>query len=158
MASYQNERTAIRDKINSNLERIGLHRLLLSNLLEHVDSTASIEIVSKQLDMTLRYINGPDRTLTFQNREPYVYVLALDDDCWYVGLSQSVSDRIACHFNGSGAQWTKLHRPKYIQSIIPGNKDSEKETTLQYMRTKGWQTVRGGAWCSVTMTKPPHCL
>ena len=154
---HKTERDLLRDRLNYHLERLGLHRLLLTNLLEHVDAGTDTSIISKQLDMTLRFI-GPERNLTFEKGTPYVYVLSLEDDCWYVGLSQSLSDRISAHFTGSGAQWTRIHRPRHVHSITPGGKDLEKETTLDFMRSKGWQFVRGSAWCSVNMSKPPQCV
>lgn len=156
-ASDQDVRSLLRDRLSHHLERISLHRLLLSNLLEHVDAGTDPSLINKQLDLTLRYIS-PENSLTFERGEPYVYVLALEDDCWYVGLSQVVSERILAHFNGNGAQWTRTHRPRHVHSIFPGGKDRERETTLQMMREKGWEAVRGASWCSVAMARPPQCL
>lgn len=156
-STIQDTRTLLRERVSLHLERANLQRLVLSNLLEHIDAGTDITLVSRQLDLSLKSI-APSSTLTFNPGSPYVYVLSLDDDCWYVGTSQSVSDRILAHFNGSGAQWTRLHRPRFVYSIVPGGKETEKETTLALMRDKGWEKVRGAAWCYTTMTRPPACL
>lgn len=147
----------LREVIKLHLEKVSLHRVILSNLLEHVDSGTDINLVAKQLELSLKYIT-PESALRFQRGVQYVYTLALEDDCWYVGTSAAVEDRIAAHFSGSGSQWTKVHRPVAVHAIVPGGKDCERETTLQAMRKYGWQTVRGHAWCAVNLTRPPAAL
>ena len=51
----------------------------------------------------------------------YVYVLRLQDHCWYVGYSVSPEVRIASHFMGRGLQWTRLHPSVAVESLQPGN-------------------------------------
>lgn len=147
----------LRERIQLHLDKVSLHRVILSNLLEHVDAGTDLALVSKQLDLSLKFI-APETSLEFNKGQHYVYVLALENDNWYVGTSASVNDRIAAHFTGNGSQWTKMHRPIHIHSIVPGGKDVEKETTLQTMRERGWQSVRGHAWCSVHLTRAPAAL
>jgi hypothetical protein len=40
----------------------------------------------------------------------YVYVLRLQDDCWYVGKSANVERRLQQHIDAAGAVWTELDR------------------------------------------------
>jgi predicted GIY-YIG superfamily endonuclease len=147
----------IRDRIQLHLDKVSLHRVILSNLLEHVDAGTDLTLVSKQLELSLKFIS-PESILEFNKGQQYVYVLALENECWYVGTSASVHDRIHAHFTGNGSQWTKTHRPLYVHSIVPGGKDLEKETTLQTMRERGWKSVRGHAWCAVYLARAPTAL
>ena len=79
----------------------------------------------------------------------YVYVWQLEDGKYYVGWSENLSRRMDEHILGEGAVWTKKHPPVAIVEIVRGNKDVEKKKTLEYMKARGWENVRGGPWCSV---------
>lgn len=79
-----------------------------------------------------------------------VYVLELEDNCFYIGYTSNTQDRINNHFKGKGSSWTKLHKPikkllqlDNVESII------EKYVTLEYMKTYGIDKVRGFAWCQI---------
>jgi predicted GIY-YIG superfamily endonuclease len=148
-------RDMLREKLCLHLDRLDLQRLVLRQLLDHVD-TADETLLSRQLDTALTTISP--FTITFEQGAPHVYVLRLADDCWYVGMSTCVEERIRCHFSGAGAVWTKTHRPLYVASIVRGDKDTERQITLDMMREKGWQYVRGSVWCAATLPKPPACL
>ena len=41
----------------------------------------------------------------------YLYVLKLEDGCWYVGTSRNPLKRALNHSVGKGAAWTKMHAP-----------------------------------------------
>ena len=70
------------------------------------------------------------------------YVLALEDDCVYVGKTYNFNMRLGQHMGGTGSKWTRLHKPTgKILEIILG--EHERETTLRYMREHGWEKVRG---------------
>ena len=84
-----------------------------------------------------------------------VYVLELEDECYYVGFSTDPSTRIAEHFLGRGALWTKLHPPKRVLSVTPGGRELEDPTTILTMLQYGWRRTRGGSWCSPEMTAIP---
>ena len=92
------------------------------------------------------------------DKQGYVYVLQLADDCWYVGWSQDIQTRICAHFLHAGSKWTMLHRPIAVHSIKPGCCLLETLTTLALMAQHGWEKVRGGSYCNVEMTKPPAAL
>lgn len=81
----------------------------------------------------------------------YLYVLALADGCFYVGLTSDVGNRMAQHFAGEGSEWTKLHVPRQIlHTICTGTKDGraaelmEDEVTVTLMARHGIEKVRGG--------------
>ena len=48
-----------------------------------------------------------------------VYVLKLEQNKYYVGVSKNVYKRIQEHFNSNGSQWTKLYNPIDIVEVIP---------------------------------------
>jgi len=88
--------------------------------------------------------------------EIYLYVLELQDQCYYVGLTSDVANRMSQHFSGEGAQWTLLHRPiKVLHTISTGTKDAreaerkEDEVTIALMMKYGIGRVRGGHFCNV---------
>lgn len=66
--------------------------------------------------------------------------------------------RIKAHFDGLGSAWTRTHRPLEVVYLQPGTQIEETYITLQYMKQFGWQNVRGGNYCTVKMTHPPHEL
>ena len=82
----------------------------------------------------------------------HVYVLKLEDDKYYCGMTSKIVSRIKKHFNGGGAVWTKKYPPIRIEECIlihngdhPG--EIEKQKTLEYMSLYGWENVRGSGWC-----------
>ena len=77
-------------------------------------------------------------------KQGYVYVLSLEDDCYYVGWSQDIQVRICSRFLGAGSKWTQLHKPIDINSIKEGGTLLETLTTLIYMIKHGYEKVRGG--------------
>ena len=84
----------------------------------------------------------------------YLYVLALADGCFYVGLTSDVDNRMTQHFSSEGAEWTKLHAPRQVlHTICTGTKDGraaermEDEVTVTLMLRHGIDKVRGGHFC-----------
>ena len=82
---------------------------------------------------------------------PMIYVLELEDDCFYIGITYNLNLRIAQHLSGSGAQWTKMHRPKKIVEVFYEGctRQKEDEVTKRYVEIYGAECVRGGSWCRV---------
>jgi hypothetical protein len=74
---------------------------------------------------------------------------------YYVGYSDDVAKRVAEHFLGRGAQWTRLHAPVKVLAVVPGGKELENPTTIALMCQKGWRNVRGGSWCSPVLLAMP---
>lgn len=86
----------------------------------------------------------------------WLYVLALENDNYYVGMTRDVKLRFKQHCSGlgTGAQWTALHRPlRILRSIDTGlPSDSltarvEDALTVQMMEQFGRERVRGGKYC-----------
>ena len=92
------------------------------------------------------------------------YILQLENDNWYVGITFRGTDRLYEHFCGLGAKWTKLHKPfaihkvEYIGSDISSARAWEKNTTLSYMEDKGYNKVRGAGWCQIDIRQRPQEL
>jgi predicted GIY-YIG superfamily endonuclease len=88
-------------------------------------------------------------------RGGYVYTLRLEDDCWYVGFSTDPETRIASHFLGRGAQWTRAHKPVSVHMLQPGDERLESLVTIATMALHGWRKVRGSQWLAVQMPCAP---
>ena len=88
-------------------------------------------------------------------RSGWVYVLKLQDSCWYVGYSADPETRIASHFLGRGARWTQLHPPLAVESLQPGDEKLENVVTIALMARHGFQLVRGGRYVAADMPLPP---
>lgn len=83
----------------------------------------------------------------------FIYVLKLHHDKYYVGRTENIALRVRSHFDGDGAAWTKLHRPIDVCDSFPSDDPlDEDKTTLKYMREHGFENVRGGSFCRVTLT------
>ena len=109
----------------------------------------------------------------------YIYVLECqsadeqEHDHWYIGISSPghLSTRLDQHWCQRAARWTRTHKPVRVAAVhrCPADGDAavrmEREVTLDVMRQccerhgeHGWLRVRGGPWCSQTMTAPPPGL
>ena len=80
---------------------------------------------------------------------PAVYALRLEDDCYYIGISYNLNIRWSQHWNGTGAKWTRLHKPiEVIRVIYPAvEHDIENRITREYIELYGSDKVRGGNHC-----------
>lgn len=84
-------------------------------------------------------------------KDNYVYVLRLQDDCWYVGQTYKLATRLRGHFGAGGAIWTRAHKPIEVVELHWGNKHLENMKTLEYMAKYGIDKVRGGRWCPLVL-------
>ena len=82
---------------------------------------------------------------------PSLYVLKLENDCYYVGISHNLNQRWSQHWSGNGAKFTRLNKPlEVIRVIYPATeKDIENRITLEYIAEFGKEKVRGGSYCQV---------
>ena len=80
-----------------------------------------------------------------------IYVLELEDDCFYVGITYNLNLRIAQHLSGTGAGWTKMHKPVKIVEVFHDGctRQMEDEVTKRYVEIYGAENVRGGSWCKI---------
>ena len=86
----------------------------------------------------------------------HLYVLALEDGKYYVGLSKNVKDRFRRHSNGEGARWTCIYKPvKIVYDLeLPyysynSARPVENQKTIELMKKYGIENVRGGEYCAV---------
>ena len=86
-----------------------------------------------------------------------VYILQLEDDCWYVGFTSNLNARLAEHFGYTGryksVRWVDLHKPINLHKVLIGNKDDEDRITLEYMEIYGKDKVRGGKWTKIHLKR-----
>jgi predicted GIY-YIG superfamily endonuclease len=80
-----------------------------------------------------------------------LYVLALEDDRWYVGKTTNLRSRLAQHEAGAGGSaWTAMFAPVRLAESRPlGSAAEETSVTLEYMKRYGIDNVRGGAFCEL---------
>ena len=86
-----------------------------------------------------------------------VYILKLEDGCFYVGYTERLEHRLKTHRVGKSCPaWVKAH--PYVE-VIYVKKDVDKtyETyaTIKMMKRYGWQVVRGAGWTRVELASPP---
>lgn len=86
----------------------------------------------------------------------YVYVLELEDNRYYVGRTSNFIQRMNEHFTENGALYTKKYKPIKIKEVVEEKTCyDERDKTLEYMETYGWENVRGYAWCHETLKQKP---
>ena len=44
----------------------------------------------------------------------YVYILQCEDDSYYTGFSEDLPLRMKLHWDGKGARYTRMHKPKKL--------------------------------------------
>ena len=87
-----------------------------------------------------------------QNKHWWLYVLKLEDNKWYVGISTNVDKRFHQHKKGfAGAAWTKKYKPIALHDKqdlgfceIERAQLYEGRVTRRYMEEYGDNNVRGG--------------
>lgn len=84
-------------------------------------------------------------------KKKFLYVLKLQNNKYYVGITKDIDQRFQEHVAGKGSWFTKLYKPeKIIQADIytdiPENEMLDVETfvTVEYMQKYGISNVRGG--------------
>lgn len=88
-----------------------------------------------------------------------LYVLELEDDCYYIGISSNLNYRLAQHESGGGSKWVKLHKFKSLLEVrYPVTNGLEDKVTLEYMKKFGYDKVRGGSYSKVSMNREPIVL
>ena len=79
-----------------------------------------------------------------------VYVLKCENDCFYVGATHHFCERMAQHFSGEAAKFTRLNKPLFVEKVIwPITAGLENATTKIYKELYGDEKVAGGSWCKV---------
>lgn len=82
----------------------------------------------------------------------HIYVLALENDKYYVGISDVHQSRIMSHFTNNGSAWTRKYRPEGVIKVIKGDVFDEDKVTKQFMHQYGVDNVRGGSYCQMILS------
>lgn len=86
--------------------------------------------------------------------ENILYVLKLEGEKYYVGKTSDVKRRFEQHVRGTGAEWTKLHKPvKLLETKKITSEHDENNVTKDLMKKYGMENVRGGAYASAVITE-----
>ena len=84
----------------------------------------------------------------------YIYILELEDGCYYVGRTTNVKTRYKYHKSGYGSSWTKIHKPIKIKEIIENvSPYDEDKYVKEYMAIYGIDKVRGGTYVKTNLDK-----
>ena len=82
-----------------------------------------------------------------------LYILALLEGKYFVGLSNDPYEAFQYHLQGNGPTWTVKYKPIYILDIIkdvPYN--NEDKFVKEYMVNYGMNNVRGGIYITETLS------
>jgi hypothetical protein len=83
-----------------------------------------------------------------------IYVLALEDEKYYVGKTKNLQSRLNQHFLSNGSVWTTKYKPiKVVETINNCDNLDEEKYTLKYMNMYGIDNVRGGSFCTIELGK-----
>ena len=111
----------------------------------------------KTMGNYVQYSNIYHRRNKYSYKKTFtVYVLQLEDEKYYVGLSKDVDRRFQEHQTGVGAKWTKKYPPiKVVYKLVTSHtaylyaSTIENLKTIEYMKKYGKENVRGGIYCAV---------
>ena len=97
----------------------------------------------------------------------HLYVLELEDQCWYCGHTENPIKRMKDHMLGSGSAWCRIHKPLRpvsehfssweIPHISDRQVDDTEDILCEAVQEKyGLNKVRGGYLvCCGRLTKRP---
>jgi GIY-YIG catalytic domain-containing protein/zinc knuckle protein len=87
-----------------------------------------------------------------KNNSLVIYILKCEDEKYYVGKTEKISNRIQDHIDGNGSEWTKQYKPLDIVEQIHNCDDfDEDKYTLRYMSDYGIDNVRGGSFSTIVL-------
>lgn len=85
---------------------------------------------------------------------PKLYVLRLENDCYYIGITTNLDHRLKNQLDGKGAIWVKKHKPLELVHVIDDIKDiNVNQFVKSYMAKFGIDKVRGGSYTRVDLGK-----
>ena len=148
------------DQINSvivNITNIGNQLNYMKKILAVAPENK--EVISETQSELKRIRKFYDNMAIFSSFFPYgteyVYVWELEEGKYYVGYSKNLSNRLEQHGTSDGALWTTRYKPVSILEIVRGDTSIEKAKTLEYIRLKGFENVRGSYWCKIDYPSVP---
>jgi hypothetical protein len=82
-----------------------------------------------------------------------VYTLLLEGGYYYVGITKDVLRRFEAHREGTGASWTKLHKPVEIVAVEVAKTPFDEDRVVKtLMHEHGIERVRGGSYVTVDLS------
>jgi predicted GIY-YIG superfamily endonuclease len=78
-----------------------------------------------------------------------LYVLKLEENKYYVGITRDLDERLSLHKEGEGARWTALYPPVKVLfvKVYRTRKNALKaENKATLILAKHGKDVRGGQW------------
>jgi len=98
-----------------------------------------------------------DKFDDISNIQLYAYLLLLENDKYYIGITGNVKRRFETHSRGKGAQWTAKHKPVSILEVrtlgvmtMSEAAMLEDEMYREFLPVYGMK-LRGGSFCSVSL-------
>ena len=89
----------------------------------------------------------------------YVYIIQLEDNRFYVGMTGNPQFSMSRHFNAAGTPWTTKYNPIKIIEFIPDcDKYDEDKHVRRYMENYGIDRVRGGSFCDEVLPDAMRCM
>ena len=99
----------------------------------------------------------------------YIYILSLDNEALYVGITKNLEKRIQQHQTGKGSEFTKLFAYGKIEKVYDIELDSEEynddavkfletQITFGLMNSFGYNNVRGGEFKTSRKYNKNPCL
>ena len=124
------------------------------------------EALELMLQNSARLTVGIKRAYSRVKRDPsaryFTYVLMLQNQKFYVGVTDNIYNRLLdhCSMSPSSSVWVREHGPvkRVVELSRNGRKDDENYKTLEYMSMFGWKNVRGAGYCRSVMGAPPAPL
>jgi predicted GIY-YIG superfamily endonuclease len=109
-----------------------------------------------QLSIEVKDLNSEIKDKIVPDFTWYLYVLLLENDFYYIGITLYPHDRILSHFKGLGANFTKRNTPMklielYSLNIIERKLAYKQENlkTKEYRNLYGAHKVIGGKYLSL---------
>ncbi len=66
----------------------------------------------------------------------FVYVVLCEGDTYYTGHAKNVEKRVRQHMNGSGARYTRMHKPKrlvYVEEFATRRAAMKREKQIKHL-------------------------
>jgi predicted GIY-YIG superfamily endonuclease len=116
---------------------------------------------SKRLKSVYKKPKRPRKAKAPRTKDPkvrhyHLYGLELEGGFYYVGMTTNPSRRFLQHCDGTGARWTKLHKPTNLLETrdigVCKHSTAIKAENLmvrEYMQIYGMYKVRGGDLCYI---------
>ena len=91
---------------------------------------------------------------------PCVYILELENDCWYIGSTKDLDKRLKKHQDGAACAWTRKHPVLSLSDYVPLDSDENSDSdmravedlwTKHVMFTNGIDNVRGGSYTAISL-------